>query len=80
MKDYKITKIWVDAISNISENIDMSLDFIKREIQQRKLDIANEEPDNTTDWKLECIEELEEKIKAHEWALNQLNAPFKFKK
>ena len=80
MKDYKITKIWADAIANISENIDASLDYIKRELQERKLDVANEEPDNTTDWKLEYIEELQEKVKAHEWALNQINAPFKIKK
>ena len=80
MKDYKITKIWADAIANISENIDASLDYIKRELEQRKLDVANEEPDNTTDWKLEYIEELQEKVKTHEWALNQINAPFKIKK
>ena len=80
MKDYKITKVWATAIANISENIDASLDYIKRELQERKLDVANEEPDNMTDYKLERIEELQEQVKAHEWALNQINAPFKIKK
>ena len=80
MKDYKTTKIWVNVISEVSENIDSNIEYIKRELEQRKLDVANEEPDNTTDWKFEYIEDLQEKVKAHEWALNQINAPFKIKK
>ncbi len=80
MKDYKITKIWANAIAIISENIDTSLEYIEHELHEKQTDVANEEPSNTTDWKLERIEELQEQVKAHEWALNQINAPFKIKK
>ena len=79
MKNYKSTKIWAITVSDISENIDTSIKYYEDEIKQRKLDLDNEEPDSTTDWKLEMIEELEEKVKAYKWALNLINAPFKIK-
>ena len=80
MKDYKITKIWANTISDISEDIDSRITYLKDKIQSEKLDIANKEPDHTTDWMFENIEESEEKLKAYEWALNLINAPFKIKK
>jgi gas vesicle protein len=79
MKNYKSTKFWAIAVSDISENIDSNIKYLEDEIQKRKLDVANEEPDRDTDWKLEVIEELEEKVKAYKWALNVINAPFKIK-
>ena len=80
MKDYKITKIWATEICETSENIEASISAKKHWLQERKKDIANEEPDSTTDWKLEQIEELQEQIKALEWILNTINAPFKISK
>ncbi len=80
MKDYKVTKIWATAISDISEDIDSQIHYLKDKINQRKLDVANQEPDKTTDWMLEAIEEEQEKIKAYEWVLTIINAPFKIKK
>ena len=79
MKNYKSTKIWAIAVSDISENIDTNIKYYEDEIKQRKSVLDNEEPDHTTDWKLEAIEELEEKVKAYKWALNLINAPFKIK-
>ena len=64
MKDYTITKIWANAISDISEIVDRDIEYKKESVRQRKLDFANKEPDSNTDWELEQIEEYEEKIKA----------------
>lgn len=80
MKDYTITKIWAVEISNISEIIDIDIEYKKEAVQQRKLDVANEEPNANTNWLLEQIEENEEKIKALQWILNTINAPFKISK
>ena len=80
MKDYTITKIWANEISNISEIVDRDIEYKKNAIQQRKLDFANKEPDSNSDWELEQIEEYEEEIKALEWILNTINAPFKITK
>lgn len=80
MKDYKITKIWATEICNTSKLIETDITSKKNWLQERKTDIANEEPNSTTDWKLEQIEELQEQIKALEWILNTINAPFKISK
>ena len=80
MKDYTITKIWAVEISNISEIIDRDIEYKKEAVQQRKIDVANEEPNANTNWLLEQIEEDEEKIKALQWILNTINAPFKISK
>lgn len=80
MKDYKITRVWVNVISDISEIIDRDISDKKETVQQEKLDFANKEPDSNSDWELEQIEEYEEKIKALEWILNTINAPFKITK
>ena len=80
MKDYKCTKLWVGVIADISEDIDCRIDYFKRDIQAKKEIIANEDSDNIEEWQFEAIEELQEKVKALEWTLTQINAPFKFKK
>ena len=80
MKDYKCTKLWVGVITDISEDIDCRIDYFKRDIQAKKEIIANEDSDNIEEWQFEAIEELQEKIKALEWTLTQINAPLKFKK
>ena len=80
MKDYQLTKIWAVEISNISEIIDRDIERQKEAVRNRKLDVANEEPNANTDWVLQEIEEKEERIKALQWILNTINAPFKIKK
>ena len=82
MKDYKCTKIWINEISEISETIDSMIESRKHWLQSSKEEIANIEADKEQipTWRFEQVEEWQEKIKALEWALNQINAPFKITK
>lgn len=78
MKSYNSTKIWAYEIASISENIDNLIEYYKSQLQSKKVDFANSEGND--DYLLSIIEEYEEKIKANDWALQQINAPFKIKK
>ena len=80
MKDYKVTKIWAIEICNTSEIIEADISAKKHWLQERKQDLANKEHDNIADWEFEQIEEFQEQIKALEWILNTINAPFKISK
>lgn len=79
MKDYKITKIWASTISDISWMVDQEIEN-QKEIIQRLQHELDEDANLNQKWELEQIEEYEEKIKALEWILNTINAPFKITK
>ena len=81
MKDYQITKIWVNAISDISQDIDSRCDWLKTQLEEQEA-IYKEAEENSREknWAKESIEDIQEKIKAFEWILNTINAPFKISK
>ena len=80
MKDYMIIKTWANVIADISESIDNTAEYLKRELKD-EIDVdTSEMNDSEKRWRAERIEELQEKIKAHEWALNMINSPFKISK
>lgn len=79
MKDYNATKYWVNEIARLSEIADQQIEFKKGRISDYKEQIK-ELPEEETDFEKEQIEELQEEIKALEWCINQINAPFKIKK
>ena len=80
MKDYQTTKIWACQIADASETIDSTIEYIKRELKD-EIDVdTSEMNDHQKRWRAERIEELQEKIKALEWCLTQINAPFKTKR
>lgn len=81
MKEYQITKIWANAIADISQDIDSRCDWLKTQLEEQNKAYKEAEKDSREkEWAKESIEDLQEKIKAYEWALNILNAPFKIKK
>ena len=80
MKDFQINKIWANTIADISESIDSTIEYLKRELKS-EIDVdTSEMTDVEKHWRTERIEEVQEKIKADEWALNLINAPFKISK
>ena len=79
MKDYRITKIRACEISALCEIIESRIESKQNRIETYKNQLKEIE-DKKGDWRCESIEEAKEEIKALEWALNLLNAPFKIKK
>lgn len=75
MKDYEVTRIWATEIANLSQRIDDNIEY-KRE----RVEALESEEHKDDSWYSQQIEEQKEAIKALEWALVQINFPFKIKK
>ena len=75
MKDYEVTKIWATEIASLSQSIDDNIEYKRNRIK----DMESEEHEKDS-WYSQQIEELKEAIKTLEWALVQINSPFKIKK